>query len=106
MARKKRTDRTHIIYMVERDDDFYIGITAKTQSTIQKSVLVRWNKHQYRANTENRNWPLYRAIKQFGAESFVVSIIDVIRGKKAAHQKEVELIKQYQPTLNLASAKI
>ena len=39
VTRKKRTDRTHIIYMIESGSDFYIGVTAKTESTVKKSVI-------------------------------------------------------------------
>jgi hypothetical protein len=98
--RKKRTDRTHIIYMLESGQDFYIGVTAKTQSTVDRSVQVRINKHVYRANTESKSWALYEALRSRGPESFVWSILDVVRGKQLAHQKERDLIRQYVPNLN------
>lgn len=99
-ARKKRTDRTHVIYMIERGDDFYIGVTAKTESTVTKSVRTRWNKHVYRSRTENKSWELYQAIRRYGAEEFVLSIIDVVRGKREAHAVERKLIRDYSPNLN------
>ena len=98
--RKKRSDRTHIIYMIESGDDFYIGVTAKTESTVDKSVLVRYNKHVYRSRSENKSWTLYEAMRERGTDAFVVSIIDVVRGKAEAHQKERALIREYRPNLN------
>jgi hypothetical protein len=99
-TRKKRVDRTHIIYMLESGNDFYIGVTAKTESTVNKSVLTRFNKHVYRSRTEDKSWALYETMRERGVESFVKSIVSVVRGKAEAHTQERELIKQYQPSLN------
>ena len=98
--RKKRVDRTHIIYMLESGDDFYLGVTAKTASTVNKSVLTRFNKHIYRSRTEDKSWLLYEAMRERGVESFEVSVVAVIRGKSQAHAYERELIRQYRPNLN------
>jgi hypothetical protein len=38
-TRKKRIDRTHIIYELRVNGASYIGVTAKTETTINKSVL-------------------------------------------------------------------
>lgn len=102
-TRKKRNDRTHIIYELVCNGQSYIGITAKTCSTLNKSVISRFAKHTFRANTENKNWPLYNTMRKFGADSFEIFILDVVRGKKAAHTLECELIKTLRPALNLAS---
>ena len=98
--RKKRSDRTHIIYMIESGDDFYIGVTAKTESTVNKSVLVRFNKHVYRSRSEDKSWALYEAMRARGVDAFTVSIIDVVRGKAEAHKAERKLIREYKPNLN------
>ena len=101
-TRKKRTDRTHIIYELVVNGKSYVGITAKTETTVNKSVLSRFAKHTYRARTEDKTWPLYTAMRKFGAEAFEVFVLETGRGKAWAHQRERELIAEMQPILNLA----
>lgn len=100
VSRKKRTDRTHIVYRIDSDSDFYIGVTAKTASTVLKSVRTRINKHIYRSRSEDRSWALYEAIRERGCEAFTYTIVAVLRGKTPAHQLERELIRDMRPTLN------
>ena len=98
--RKRRTDRTHIVYKIQSGTDFYIGVTAKTESTVLKSVRVRMNKHLYRSRTEDKSWALYEALRGRGPECFCYSIVAVVRGKTPAHQLERALIRETRPTLN------
>ena len=99
-SRKKRTDRTHIVYQIQSGTDFYIGVTAKTESTVLKSVRTRMNKHLYRSRSEDRSWRLYEALRERGPAAFVYSILTVVRGKREAHAVERGLIRELQPTLN------
>ena len=99
--RKKRTDRNHIIYELRINGLNYIGVTAKTESTINKSVLARAAKHFYRAKTEGKNWLLCEALRSLNDKSEIeVLVHEVIRGKAAAHKREVEIRRQLQPILN------
>jgi len=100
MHRKKRTDRTHIIYKIMSGTDFYIGVTARTESTVLKSVRVRMNKHLYRSRSEDKSWALYEALRERGPGAFAYGIMAVVRGKSAAHQLERALIRELRPTLN------
>lgn len=104
-TRKKRCDRLHAIYQIVINGQSYIGITAKTQSTIQKSVKVRFSKHAERARNEMKPWPLYSALREYGIETAELSILEIVRGKANAHSRECALIKTLKPSLNLASAK-
>ncbi len=100
-TRKKRTDRNHIIYELRINGLNYIGVTAKTESTINKSVLARAAKHFYRAKTESKNWLLCQALRSLNDKSEIeVLVHEVIRGKAAAHKREVEIRRALRPVLN------
>ena len=99
-TRKKRRDRTHIVYRIDSGTDFYIGVTACTESTVLKSLRVRMNKHLYRSHSEEKSWRLYEALRERGTSAFRYSIVAVVRGKREAHQLERELIRELKPTLN------
>jgi hypothetical protein len=99
--RKKRTDRNHIIYELRVAGGNYIGVTAKTEATINKSVLARAAKHFYRAKKEAKDWALCHALRTLADKSEIeVYVHEVVRGKAAAHRREVELRRAINPTLN------
>ena len=98
--RKKRVDRTHIVYKIVSGTDFYIGVTAKTESTVLKSVRVRMNKHLYRSRSEDKSWALYEALRDRGPGAFAYGIVAVVRGKREAHSVERALIRELRPNLN------
>jgi hypothetical protein len=99
--RKKRADRNHIIYELVVNGLNYIGVTAKTESTVNKSVLARAAKHYYRAKTENKNWSLCVALRELNDKSEIeVYVHEIVRGKSAAHRREVELRRLLKPALN------
>lgn len=103
MARKKRCDRNHAIYMITclSTGERYIGITVIRGRAFQGSVKARWEGHIYHALVEGRDYPLQRAIRQHGPDSFNHELIEVIRGKQAAHDREIELIRSICPELNV-----
>ena len=97
--RKKRSDRRHIVYMLQyvATGDFYIGIT---QGFRKQDLKIRVQKHIRRALTEGKSWTLCDAIRSYGAESFVAQQLAVVRGKVPAHALERTLIGECSPTLN------
>ena len=100
-TRKKRTDRTHIIYELRVNGASYIGVTAKTETTINKSVLARAAKHFYRAKRETKDWLLCRALRELADKSEIeVLVHETLRGIAPAHVRERELIRELNPILN------
>jgi len=99
--RRKRVDRNHVIYELTVLGLTYVGVTAKTESTALKSAVTRANKHYYRARTENKNWLLCEALRQLESkEDVIVRVLEVVRGKAAAHKREVVLRRELGPALN------
>ena len=101
VTRKKRVDRNHIIYELVVNGLNYIGVTAKTETTVLKSVRARAAKHFYRAKTESKDWALCVALRDLNDKSEIeIRIHEIIRGKAAAHRREVELRRMINPALN------
>lgn len=101
-TRKKRSDRNHIIYSITIGEDKYIGVTAKTESTIPKSLWSRLSKHWYRRNDpEREHWAIYQAMRGLSdRREAIIRAEHIVRGKTEAHKLERELIRQMRPALN------
>ena len=101
MMRKKRTDRNHVIYMIVGPLGSYVGVTAKTESTVLKSVRSRIAKHFYRAKTETKNWALCELLRGYESKDDIdVRVMEIVRGKREAHARERELIRELNPFYN------
>jgi len=101
VTRKKRVDRNHIIYELRVNGLNYIGVTAKTESTVLKSVKSRAAKHFYRAKTETKNWLLCEQLRTLDSKDEIAILVhEVVRGKAEAHRREVEIRRVVKPALN------
>lgn len=101
MLRKKRSDRNHVIYRMEMDTgDSYVGLTVADGAAYLRSVKVRVQKHLSRAKRENKDWNLYAFLRENEDVSITYEVLEVVRGRKPAHQRERELISELNPTLN------
>lgn len=87
-----------IIYQITntKTDDFYIGKTTKSAET-------RWYFHQ--KDCEYNRSPsshLYNAIRKYGVEHFVVSVIDECSSLDELNTREIEWIATLHPAYNIA----
>mgnify|MGYP001241932142 CR=1 FL=1 len=108
MLRKRRTDRNQVIYYIRNiiTGQEYIGLTVLSfNGNVKRTLIRRMQKHMQRAMTENKDWGLSRSLREYGNENFVFGVVEVVRGKKAAHARETELINTLQPQLNTFGVK-
>jgi hypothetical protein len=100
--RKKRNDRNYVLYQIVWPDsgDSYIGLTVATGRAFLRSVKVRVQKHLSRARVENKDWSIYQFIRENEDLELDYEVLEVVRGRKPAYQRERELIKKYTPSLN------
>lgn len=100
--RKRRNDCTHLIYVIQNivTSDQYIGITVKNVGGVQKTLKRRIQKHVQRAMAEDKNWALSNSIREHGSASFTYGFVESVRGRLAAHSRERELIREFNPKLN------
>ena len=107
MARKRRSDRNHVIYQITNlvSGDSYVGLTVCTHGTSQKglyrAVNRRMQKHICRAFTEFSSLPLCVNMRQYGKDSFEIHPVWIVRGKDAAHEVEREVVADLEPSLNV-----
>ena len=101
-TRKRRNDCTHLIYVINNivTGDQYIGITVKNVGGIQKTLKRRIQKHVQRALAEDKSWALSESIRKHGSANFTYGFVESVRGRLAAHSRERELIRTYNPKLN------
>lgn len=99
-ARKRRSDRLHLVYKLQVEKLVYIGVTHVDAGRVAKSLQRRWKKHVQRALKENRAWKLCDAIRLYGPDAFRVEVVEIVRGKTAAHGIERIMIKKLKPKLN------
>jgi hypothetical protein len=95
---KKRCDRNHAIYRMIVGDQSYIGLTVINGRAVTKAVKLRVQKHISRAMIEDKDWTICDAIR--GAELVEYEVLEVVRGRKPAHQREREYIRELEPSLN------
>ena len=101
LKRKRRSDTNHAVYTITNvvTGEYYIGITV-ISGGVARSLKIRFQKHVRRAVTENKSWALCESIREFGAEQHRVDFVEKVRGRKPAHARERELIREYTPELN------
>jgi hypothetical protein len=100
-TRKRRQDTKHAVYMLvnTNTNEHYVGITV-CGNAVNQALKVRLQKHVRRALTENKSWALCESIRTHGVEAFSMLLVDVVRGRKAAHAYEREIINGHNPELN------
>ena len=103
-TRKARSDKNHIVYVLTcvTTGEQYVGITVKN-GTAKQALKVRVQKHVRRALTEGRAWTLCEAIRAHGAANFTMGVLEVVRGKLAAHRREMQIVRAHNPALNTAT---
>ena len=98
--RKKRSDRNHVIYAVTAEGQKYIGLTVANGQAYLRSVKVRVQKHISRALKEDKDWSFCQFIRENPEVVLRYEVLEVVRGRKAAHSREREYIKEWAPSLN------
>lgn len=99
--RKRRTDRNHAIYVITNTEtsEQYVGL-AVLNYEVKVALKRRIQKHVQRATAENKDWGLCRSIREYGSAAFTFGLLEIVRGKAAAHTRELEYIRAYNPVLN------
>lgn len=100
-TRRRRQDTKHAVYVITNTvtGQQYLGITV-CGPNVRRALKIRIQKHVRRALTENRDWNLCQSIREHGPEAHTYGLLEIIRGRRPAHARERELIREYNPALN------
>jgi hypothetical protein len=98
--RKKRNDRNYVLYQLTAENETYIGLTVAQGQAFLRSVKVRVQKHLSRAKREDKNWTLYAFLRSNPEVQIQYEVLEVVRGRKPAYQREREIIAEVAPSLN------
>ena len=101
--RTRRADSTFVIYEARSPEgENYIGVTGKTESSPLSSAIARWKKHRSRGVHEEREWPLYRYLRERGGLDMLwtITVIETVRGRAEAYARERNIVLERKPTLN------
>jgi hypothetical protein len=103
MTRKRRNDRNQVIYLLtcEATGERYVGLTVARTRAYKRSMNIRFDAHIRNATVYGKNTLLYRAMRTHGPESFSKEILEVVRGKAAAHKRELEIARELGVELNM-----
>jgi hypothetical protein len=83
--------------------EFYIGLTVVRKGDVKRSLAIRFRGHCYKAFAELKDWPMPAALRKHGPDCWSHEPLVIVRGKAAAHEHEVKLIKKLRPHYNEAS---
>jgi hypothetical protein len=102
MSRKPRVDRAYLIYKITCTTNLecYIGLVVRVGQATQMTLRRRLRQHIERALSLGRAWELHEAIRKHGADVFTIEHLETVRGRAAAHVREVELMVEHRVTLN------
>ncbi len=102
MPRKRRNDRNHVIYQITAPNgERYLGVTFARGRAFKRSAKIRWEAHLRNALQYDRQNLLSVAIREQGQKGFAREVLEIVRGKQNAHDRERELIRLIQPELNM-----
>ena len=102
MARKRRNDRNHVIYQLTAPNgDRYLGVTFARGRAYKRSAKIRFEAHCRNAFDYGHDTLISKSLREHGAQSFRRDVLEIVRGKKNAHDRERELIALYRPELNM-----
>ena len=102
MSRARRSDRNVVIYQItlKPTGQRYIGKTVAKKRAFRRSMKERFKGH-VDAAIKGRDCTMAEAIRRFGEESFVLELLEVVRGASAAKERETALIKTLDPAFDL-----